>query len=543
MKLLFKILIGIALGICLALLIIFIIYGAQSVILETSNFVLPNSQSSAQAQLFIESIPPLVFILPIFLVIALFILLYRNIDSVSRFIKQGIYAIWSSLKKLFSQISYTEYIILLVPFIASIYFALNVPVSYDEAITYNLFTSKPFYFAAIFYPYPNNHVLHSLMTSFSDLLPIGDALFRMRIPVILVNIFTWIVALSFFKKFYTSKTAILAVGCCTVFWMTIYYSFMSRGYAMMVMCTVICFYIAFNIIKNGGKRRDWFYYGVFAIIGTYTIPSFLYPLATINLILLIFKFKDIKKLIVVNLVIGISVMLLYLPIVLVDGVGALTNNSFVQKVSRIDILEGIHYFYWGILTQITGVSFSFFWVVLFFFPVLLVLKNREKSIFWIVLFTAPFVLVFVQAVNPFYRTFLYYNFFIVFLFFVSSEKLLKYIPFKLCFLVIVIQIFAVINFSKTIGEKETFNTDVNRVVTTFFNDNTSIVFPCTASANYLFEVKARGLEDQVSFWENEKASADSIHGIQYVIIGKDDDETQKLKPIYKSDKQNIYRLY
>lgn len=98
MKLLFKILIGIALGICLALLIIFAICGVHSVILEASKAILPNPQLLEQVQSFIESIPSLVFILPIFIIVTLLILLYRNTDRVCRFVKRSIQVLQSSLK-------------------------------------------------------------------------------------------------------------------------------------------------------------------------------------------------------------------------------------------------------------------------------------------------------------------------------------------------------------------------------------------------------------------------------------------------------------
>ena len=316
---------------------------------------------------------------------------------------------------------------------------------------------------------------------------------------------------------------------------------MSRGYALMVMCTVICFYVAYNIIK-GDKKRDWVYYGIFSIIGTYTFPSFLYPLATINVLLLIFKFKDLKKIIVINLFIGVCVFLAYLPIIIVDGLGALTNNSFVQKVSRIDILHGILYFYRGMIIDITGINFSLLWLILLL-PILLVLKNKDKLIIWTVLIVAPFVLIFTQAVNPFYRTFLYYNFFIVFLYFTSLEYFLKFIPLKFCYFVILVQIISVLHFANTISEKETFNSDVNNVVICFFKGNTSIIFPCTASANYIFEAKTRGLEDRITFGNDNRASADTIHGSQYIIIQQSLDDTKILKPTYKSENQNIYRIY
>lgn len=539
MKFIFKVFAFGSLLVCLLVLVGYIYCGVYPFLAKILSLLLSSSNSIELVNLKIQTLHPIIYVIILFVFVLLFVFLLIKQNSIYSLLYSCRRILSESIINVFSIISYKEYLVLIVPFVASIYFAYTIPVSYDEAITYNLFTSKPFYFAAIFYPYPNNHVFHSLLTNFFDILPISNTLFAIRLPAIIANILTWIIALSFFKRYFNSKIAILAIGFCTAFSLTIYYSFMSRGYAMMVLCTVVCFYSAFNILKSN-RKRDWVYYALASIVGTYTIPSFLYPLATINVILLLLDFKNIKRLILVNILIVISVILLYTPIILVDGISSLTNNSFVQKINRADILNGIFYFYRGMIAEITGISFSYLWVILLC-PVLFVLRNKQQLILWIIILLAPFVLVFIHAVNPFYRTFLYYNFFIVFLFFTSIERYFKKIPIAITFVVIIIQLYAVLHFSFNYS-KRSFSTDVDMVVNEFFVSSNTILFPCTTSENYLFEAKVRHLENQITFQVNEYANVDSIKGVKFVIIQKYRDKTIFKKPIYTSEDQNIYLI-
>lgn len=489
----------------------------------------------------IQSIPTTLIYITIAIIVIILFLSLRYDKKIIAFTTKIMSLTYTSIKSVFSSLSLVELSIIAIPVLCSIYFAFVIPVSYDEAMTYNLFTSKPFFYAAIFYPYPNNHVLHSLITNAFEYIPFTPILFNIRIPAILSNMFTWILVLSFFKRYFSSKAALNAVGLASVFYMTIYYSFMSRGYAFMVLCVVICFYALFNIISKNNRKKDWFFFGVGAILGLYTIPSFLYALVTINVLLLIFNFRKIQYLIISNIAIGVITLLLYSPIILVDGYAALSNNQFVQKIPRVDILKGIMVFYQGMITNIIGVPLflSFFLLI----PTIFVWKDKRKIIFWLVIMLAPFFLIFTHSVHPFYRTFLYYNFFFVFLLTLSLQTYIEKIPTLVIYTyILIIQVMSIYHFNLVISVNEGFNTDVNTVVQEYFEPENTIIFPCIASANYEFEAKVRKLESQIIFLNVHEASADTIQGTKYVIIEKERDQTCNLKPYAQSKNQNIYKI-
>lgn len=448
-----------------------------------------------------------------------------------------------AFRNLFSNLKLIEIIcVLAIPFAVSIYFANDIAVSYDEAITYNYFTIKPFYYCMIFYPYPNNHVLHTLLTTLTDQLPFLSALVKMRIPAILFSLLTWLIGYSFLKKYYSSRVAMVVVGLASVCYLSIYYSFMSRGYAFMVLAFVICLYAAFNIIYKGNRLKDWMFFVVAGVLGAYTIPSFLYPFSTVNVLILIYNYKNIKYQFWANVIVGILVIVAYAPIMIVDGVAALTSNQFVQHIARGEIFQNIPLFYLGMFSDIVGVPYWAASILLIPFIFTIIQKDKKHLMLWTIFLLAPFVLIIAHAVNPFYRTFLYYNFAAFFLMAVPFQKYLERIPMYIVILgVIVIQCFAVYSFDSKIRIREGFNTDASEVSNKFFQKGRSIVFPCIASSNYEFEANVRGLNDDIHFLNNEKANVDTINNYEYVILEIRRDVTEHKKPFYSTPRQNIYK--
>jgi len=79
-------------------------------------------------------------------------------------------------------------LILLIAIIYRLYYAISFPVSYDEAWTYINFTEKGLLSSISFYPSPNNHVLHSVLTNLSYYLPFTQTV-NLRLPSIIISVF------------------------------------------------------------------------------------------------------------------------------------------------------------------------------------------------------------------------------------------------------------------------------------------------------------------------------------------------------------------
>lgn len=537
---------------CLLYLLITILLGVLGFILlhgvgESAKILLhtlgmTEKQDAILAKLLM--LPQVIVVLPCLLLIGLSILALSYEKEVAGGIRFFIRTFVDAFRNLLVSLSLLEVVcILALPFIASVYFAWNIAVSYDEAITYNYFTMKPFYYCMIFYPYPNNHVLHTLLTNVTDLIPFLPVLFKMRLSVIFISLLTWLIGYSFLKKYYTSRVALVVVGLASVCYMSLFYSFMSRGYAFVILGFVVCLYAAFNIIYKGNRTKDWLIFVTVGVLGCYTIPSFLYAFATVNVLILVYNYKNIKYQFWANIIAGLLVLLAYTPIMLVDGISALTSNQFVQHISRADILVGISDFYVAMYADIVGVPFWADWLILI--PLLFSIWQKDKKhlVLWAILMLAPIVIIFAHAVNPFYRTFLYYSFGLIFLMVVPFQEYLEKVskPFIIA-CIVGVQLFAIYHFNSVVRADEGFNTIAGEVSKEFFNEEDSIVFPCIASANYEFEANIRGLNGKnIHFLNNERADADTINNCDYVILEVARDETVNKKPYYSSWHQNVYK--
>lgn len=436
--------------------------------------------------------------------------------------------------------------ILSIPFAASIYFGLTVPVSYDEVWTYVTFTNKPFYYCMVYYPFPNNHVLHSLLTNVTEHLPFFDMLFRIRIPSILLALSAWSIAYSFLKKYYSDKVAMFVVAISAVLFRDIYYSFLSRGYILVVLFFVIALYAAYNIIHKGNRKKDWMFFAISGILGCYAVPSFLYPFATLNLLILIYNYRNLKSQIVWNVVTGFFILVAYTPIFLVSGFKSLADNKFVtmEQRTRLDVLTEMPTFFFEMLENLTGLPSV---AILIALGVALIwcVKNRDKQtlVLWAVFVLSPFLLLFLHRVIPFHRTFIYCGFAMTLLFGLSFRSEIESMPkFGLIIALVIMQIGGIFNFKLNIAKDEGFNTYANDVTARILQPNKTylvnyphIMFDMEVGGYDLNNLKVE--EGPDIKWTN----VDTINNIDYVVIYKLFDKTVHKKPFYSNQDLNVYK--
>ena len=99
------------------------------------------------------------------------------------------------------------WLLVAIPVLTSIVYAILLPVSVDEAATFLLFTNTGIMESATTYPAPNNHILHSVITNFTKHLPYLSDLFKLRISSIVVNLVTLLVLYKFVSKHFNKKLA------------------------------------------------------------------------------------------------------------------------------------------------------------------------------------------------------------------------------------------------------------------------------------------------------------------------------------------------
>lgn len=436
--------------------------------------------------------------------------------------------------------------LLIIPVAASVYFAYSLPVSYDEAWTYLNFTSKGVISSISYYPAPNNHILHSILTNFTSLFRFFSPLFCLRISAVIANLLFLIVSFSFVRKYYNEQLALMISGICSVLFLTIYYSYMSRGYGLICLFFVTALYAAFNITEKQNKNIEWLWFSLSCVLGFYTMPSFLYPFLTLNLFILLSKSAFFKKQFVATSLTLIIVALLYLPVIIVNGVSALANNPYVKPLPRKEVIEQLPSFLNNAIADITGIHSI---------PVILLIcisagfafyKKRKKSILLILVFLmAPAILLTLHSVIPFSRTFIYYNFILVFICLLPLYSILEKNKLKTVYLIVLIlliQIAGVYNFSQKIKKYEAYNLESNQIIQKIIGNKNYMCDEDLFSMNLLFELKTgQYSQSNMLYFNAVPFNTDTIKGYDYIIIGKPFDKTQFRKPIYETHDYRVYQ--
>jgi len=188
----------------------------------------------------------------------------------------------------------TLLILLVTQFIVYLKFLLVAPLHYDEWQSLRTFSGVSFQNTWSCYPVPNNHVFYNLVSRLFILTDI-----EMEISVRMPSLFVSIIASYYFFKLCKSQfgnmlsLALLAyvIGLYTF----IDYSFLARGYSFLNLFCILMMYSAWKLSENYSSIR---YRGLFIIsqsLGMFTVPTFLYAIGPIYVVLVAFVLKRKRR--------------------------------------------------------------------------------------------------------------------------------------------------------------------------------------------------------------------------------------------------------
>lgn len=212
----------------------------------------------------------------------------------------------------------------------------RIPVSYDEAWTYLNFTMRPVFISLSYYPAPNNHILFSVLTTMTRAMPLSPVM-NMRFISLLFSLATT-ATLFWVGRRFLDESAMVLSACLFVFSFPVsLYAMQARGYAMLLFFSTVCFCSLVTFAIDSSRRSSLAAYCVASVLGFYTIPSFLYPFASISVSLLTYggwtrQWRLVRLLVLADCAIVAAVLILYTPIFLVSGVAAVASNSDVQRL-------------------------------------------------------------------------------------------------------------------------------------------------------------------------------------------------------------------
>lgn len=342
------------------------------------------------------------------------------------------------LKHLTADVRFYLLILLLVQFIFLLVYAFKLPISYDEAWTYLNFTNKSVLSSASYYPAPNNHVFFSILTNITDLIPLNNPKIKMRIINVFFSTVSTYIFFKFLYRFYTPKISLFVTTLFIFSYPVALYGIQARGYGMVLFFSLLTVYSTFFYLRTSSKR----YLAVYLIsitAGFYTIPTFLYFFISLQIFIICYclnKRNLLKRIMLINSAAGVLVSILYLPIIFVNGLQAITNNPYVRSIPFSNILSQLteHLIYvvnWLIGISTLGEFFAVLVISMLFYTLIHTHENRQLkmiSLLMLILFLCPPFIIIIQRVIPFERTWIYLT--IPFYIGVATllHLVLKYIP-------------------------------------------------------------------------------------------------------------------
>jgi hypothetical protein len=211
---------------------------------------------------------------------------------------------------------------------------LSQPMRYDEATTFLLYSSRPFYVALSFYNTPNNHLLHTLLVRLSYLV-FGNYPWALRLPALLAGLCLVPASYIAARALYRGGGALLTAGLVASSSILAEYSTNARGYSMLCLLVLLLIPLA-DYALHHENWAAWTSLAILSALGFFTIPIMLYPFGGICLWLVLsamasrlsFRILIPGLWLAMLLTAGITLEL-YSPVFAVSGPAAVFTNKWV----------------------------------------------------------------------------------------------------------------------------------------------------------------------------------------------------------------------
>lgn len=217
-----------------------------------------------------------------------------------------------------------------------LYFSIYNP-EYDDAVSYEVFVSKGLLATSAYYPIPNNHVFsNTISLLFYQLSP--GFWWSMRLPVLLVSTGATVFLFAALLRHAGFRAAAVAVTLFSCLQLSLYHAGVGRGYWLLILFGGVGFFCTLELAAGPRRpRAAWAGLAVAGVLGCYTVPTFVYALASaFSWLGLSFlrrrQWAQLGHLAAVGTLVGVATTVLYTPLLLVSGFDKLTGNGFVAAL-------------------------------------------------------------------------------------------------------------------------------------------------------------------------------------------------------------------
>jgi 4-amino-4-deoxy-L-arabinose transferase-like glycosyltransferase len=204
---------------------------------------------------------------------------------------------------------------------------------YDEALTFNEFASRPLYYGLSFYPDPNNHLLNTLLIHVAY-LALGNQPWVLRLPAFLGGILLVPATYALGRLLYGNLAAVLGAVLVAVSSYLVEYSTNARGYTLQTLCFVVLLVLVLVAVRRDSPTA-LLTAALVAAVGAYAVPTMLYAVLVAGAVAVVEARRTrlerigVRHFAASGLVLGLGVLLAYLPVVLISGPDKLVLNRFV----------------------------------------------------------------------------------------------------------------------------------------------------------------------------------------------------------------------
>ena len=252
---------------------------------------------------------------------------------------------WAGIKQTIRQLSRVEKAIafglLSLILVVRASLLLGYGFRYDELLSYQFFVREGAVVISSFYPLPNNHIFFNLCCAMGRPVLGQHPLLLMRIPSFLAAALGTGLSYALLTRLTNFRLATLVTGLFNLTPAALYYAASGRGYYLQLVLIQLGFFAVVGLGARPNYRRlCWLVLVVSSILGLYTIPTYVYPLASLLLgAALVLGTRQERrtvlwaKLLMALLLIGMGAALLYAPVGAVSGWSRLLANSYVVPIS------------------------------------------------------------------------------------------------------------------------------------------------------------------------------------------------------------------
>ena len=226
---------------------------------------------------------------------------------------------------------------------------IEQPFRYDESYTFIAFALRPLQAAISDYHLPNNHILHTILVRAAYLL-FGPQPWAVRLPAYVGGVLLAPAAYLAARQLYNRRAGLLSAALVVSSWPLIDYSANARGYTLLALFWLLNLALG-AFLKQHKNLAGWWLLALLMALGFYIIPIMLYPFGILMAWLLCsWLGRDISPdygksfplyLLGCGLAAAALTLLLYLPVLQVSGLEAVTANQYVRSPGWETFLESL----------------------------------------------------------------------------------------------------------------------------------------------------------------------------------------------------------